>query len=221
MDMTNIWKQMQNNDDNDPVSQDNIDQENTVADLDPIALDDLGIDEVKLADTEFTVDDKVQEVEIVENSAEIDEIEEKVEVLGKPTGRPSKLNTDTIGKLDKALKLGLANSKAATFAGISETTFYRWQQEAQKIDEACGGDPDLIKNADDLNLWEFWESIKKAKVDGEISHLAVITDAASNGVWQASAWFLERSNPKDWSRREHKEKDDSDKPIVFEIRYSS
>jgi len=59
MDMTNIWKQMQDNDDNDPVSQDNIDQENTVADLDPIALDDLGIDEVKLADTEFTADDKI------------------------------------------------------------------------------------------------------------------------------------------------------------------
>ena len=57
--MTNIWKQMHDDHDNDPVSQDNIDQENTVADPDPIALDNLGIDDIKLADTEFTVDDKV------------------------------------------------------------------------------------------------------------------------------------------------------------------
>ena len=57
--MTNIWKQMQDDQDNDPVSQDNIDQENTVADPDPIALDNLDIDDIKLADTEFTVDDKV------------------------------------------------------------------------------------------------------------------------------------------------------------------
>ena len=57
--MTNIWKQMQDDQDNDPVSLDNIDQENTVADPDPIALDDLDIDDIKLADTEFTVDDKV------------------------------------------------------------------------------------------------------------------------------------------------------------------
>ena len=218
--MTNIWKQMQDNDDNDPVSQDNIDQENTVADLDPIALDDLGIDEVKLADTEFTVDDKVQEVEIVENSAEIDEIEEKVEVLGKPTGRPSKLNTDTIGKLDKALKLGLANSKAATFAGISETTFYRWQKRAIEIDEECQGNPDNIKDVADLELWEFWESIKKAKVDGEINHLGNITSAANNGVWQASAWFLERSNPNDWSKREKDDENAGKKePIVVKIKF--
>jgi hypothetical protein len=194
---------------NDNDNNDNGGKEEASLDQDPISnqeIVDIGFDELEydLPDTDIVDHDAVE-----------------VEIVGNEVGRPSKLTTTTLENLVKGLKLGLSNNKAATFAGISSTTFYRWQQDAQKIDEACSGNPDNIKNADDLELWEFWESIKKAKVDGEISHLAVITDAAANGIWQASAWFLERSNPKDWSKREHQEKDDDDKPIVFQIKYSS
>ena len=183
-----------------------------------------GKEVTNLADSEVVVDDDIGFDDIEVDLPETDIVDHdavEVEIVGHEVGRPSKLTTDTLTDLVKALKLGLSNNKAATFAGISSTTFYRWQQEAMKIDEACSGNPDNIKNVEDLELWEFWESIKKAKVDGEISHLAVITDAASNGIWQASAWFLERSNPKEWSKREHSEKSDDDKPIVFQIKYSS
>ena len=72
----------------------------------------------------------------------------------------------------------------------------------------------------DLELWEFWESIKKAKVDGEINHLGNITNAANNGVWQASAWFLERSNPNDWSKREKDTENTGKKePIIVKIEF--
>ena len=151
--------------------------------------------------------------------------EEDIELVGEPTelGRPSKLDETTIKRLNTALKIGLSQKKSALFSGISETTFYRWQRRYHKIDEACGGDPDNIKNADDLELWEFWQSLKKAKVEGEINHLGVITKAAENGVWQASAWFMERSNPEEWGKREKNQLEDGkdEEVIKVEIRYSS
>lgn len=151
--------------------------------------------------------------------AETDQVDDfDIELVG----RPSKLTDDTVRKLSSALKMGLSQKKASDFAGIGETTFYRWQREFKRIDLACKGNPDRIKNADDLNLWEFWQSLKKAKIEGELSHIAVITEAANNGVWQASAWFLERSNPQDWGRDRRELAEESEgKVIEFNIKYSS
>ena len=173
-------------------------------------IDGSGNNEVPAAD--ILVDENVDavEVEIVQDPNEL--------------GRPSKLDEETVEKLVTSLKGGLSQKKASVYAGIGETTFYRWQRAYKKIDEECGGNPDAIKNADDLDLWEFWQSIKKAKIEGELGHLAVINKAASNGVWQASAWYLERSNPEEWSKRERNVLDDGgddEDTIKVYIRYSS
>ena len=171
-----------------------------------------GSGNIEVPGPEILVDEKVdeQEVELVENPSEL--------------GRPSKLDSETVDLLVTGLKGGLSQKKSAIYAGIGETTFYRWQRAYKKIDEECGGNPKAIKNADDLDLWEFWQSIKKAKIEGELGHLAVINKAASNGVWQASAWYLERSNPEEWSKRERNVLDDGgddEDTIKVYIRYSS
>ena len=50
-----------------------------------------------------------------------------------------------------------------------------------------------------------------------------LTKAANNGIWQASAWFLERSNPEEWGKREKNRLTDGkeEEVITVEIRYSS
>ena len=160
-------------------------------------IDGSGNNEIPAAD--ILVDENVDEVE--------------VELVQDPNelGRPSKLDESTVEKLVTSLKGGLSQKKASVYAGIGETTFYRWQRAYKKIDEECGGNPDAIKNADDLDLWE-------------LGPLAVINKAASNGVWQASAWYLERSNPEEWSKRERNVLDDGgddEDTIKVYIRYSS
>ena len=82
---------------------------------------------------------------------------------------------------------------------------------------------DILQTAEERDISEFWQSIKKAKVEGEIGHLGVITKAADNGVWQASAWFMERSNPEEWGKRERNKLEDGkeDEEIHVVIRYSS
>ena len=129
--------------------------------------------------------------------------------------------TDNTIKSLSGLKIGLSQ-KATIYSGISET-FYM-AKKYKEIEKECNGDPDNIKNADDLDLFHFFQSIKKAKIDGELNHLGVITKAADNGVWQASAWFMERSNPEEWGRREkNNDSDDEDgkRVITFKINYSS
>ena len=174
-------------------------------------------DQVDDGPIETVAEDELDQIPVVP--------EEEIEIVGeyKEAGRPSKLDDDTIKKLNTGLKVGLSQKKAAIYAGIGESTYYRWQRRYNEIDEACKGDPDNIGNAEDLELWEFWQSIKKAKVEGEIGHLGVITKAAENGVWQASAWFMERTNPEEWGKRERNKLEDGkeDEEIHVVIRYSS
>ena len=184
---------------------------------------------VEEEDIEEIIDDYDTEYEEVKDMTEnkVETVdEEDIELVGeeKPMGRPTKLTDNTIKKLETALKIGLSQKKAAIYSGISERTFYLWQKKYKEIEKECNGDPDNIKNADDLDLFHFFQSIKKAKIDGELNHLGVITKAADNGVWQASAWFMERSNPEEWGRIEkNNDSDDEDgkRVITFKINYSS
>ena len=48
-----------------------------------------------------------------------------------------------------------------------------------------------------------------------------IRKAADNGVWQASAWFLERSFPGKWGKKNPDLiSEDSDEPVEFLIKYA-
>jgi len=222
MDMTNIWneKNKKPEDPKEQIVEPDLEEEaiegEVIEDLSEYAVVDRSEEEMP-----GSMDTK-PESELDVDQLDSDDTYEGIVGVGSLGGRPSKLEPITINKLNQALKIGLSQKKAAVYAGISETTFYRWRQRAFEIDDACGGNPELIKDADDLELWEFWESIKKARVEGEINHLAVITEAANNGVWQASAWFLERSNPREWGKRSADELEaQKKKAITFNIKYSS
>ena len=67
---------------------------------------------------------------------------------------------------------------------------------------------------------EFSEAVKKARAEAEGAHIKNIRKAADNGVWQASAWFLERSHPKKWGKRSQLDLvAENDEPVQFEITY--
>ena len=88
-----------------------------------------------------------------------------------------KLNETTKGRLIEGIRLGMTNKLAAAYAGISESTFYLWLQQAR--------DGDQEKS-------ELLESLKRAEAESAAHSLAVIKKAAQDGTWQAAAWVLER-----------------------------
>ena len=123
-------------------------------------------------------------------------------------GRPSKLDDqERIDDLVKWLKLGYYIEDACTMAGIGKSTYYNWIAKA----EANEGPKYL----------EFMDSVKKARAEAEGAHIMNIRKAADNGVWQASAWFLERSHPTKWGKKNPDLiTEDSDEPIEFQIKYA-
>lgn len=107
------------------------------------------------------------------------------------TGRRTKLTEDRATKILEALRLGVPQNTAIAYAGIHESTYYRWLQE--------GAEPDAPDN-----VREFRESVKAARAEAEVRSLAVIQNA-SRKSWQAAAWFLERGFPQHWARTDRHE----------------
>jgi len=93
------------------------------------------------------------------------------------TGRRTKLTPELQTRFCQGIRLGMTYRLACGYAGISETTFYRWLQEADQGHTA---------------QWEFREAIKASEAEGAAHSLAIINKAGKEGSWQASAWLLER-----------------------------
>lgn len=99
--------------------------------------------------------------------------------MGKPGRRP-KLSPEIIIELERLLKLGLSRTRACVAVGISQDSLLRW----------CKADSELKT------------LLEKAEVRGEIEHLENIRAIAigeKRGDYRASAWFLGRKFPNEWS----------------------
>ncbi len=133
-------------------------------------------------------------------------MEESVTPLPASGGRPSKLTPKVLEDIVKWLKLGYYQEDAAVMAGISKSTFYGWLKKAEDGDS---------------RFLEFSDAVKKARAESEGAHIMNIRKAADNGVWQASAWFLERSYPGKWGKKNPDLiSEDSDEPVEFVIKYA-
>lgn len=108
-----------------------------------------------------------------------DKEEHQEKAPGLLMGRKSKLTPDLGERFCEAIRLGMNYKLACGYAGISEPTFYRWMQEAER---QGGRKPQR----------EFRDALKSAEAEGAAHSLAVINRAAKDGDWKAAAWILER-----------------------------
>ena len=92
--------------------------------------------------------------------------------------RPTKLTEALTAKICELLSEGLSQTKVCDMVDISMDAFARWMKD----------------NA------EFSGAVKKAKAECERWHLNQIKAGSREGHWQASAWYLERTNPKTYGR---------------------
>jgi hypothetical protein len=120
--------------------------------------------------------------------------EDKVKHAG---GAPLKMGDPEIrAKLLECFERGSPISLACLAAGICETVFYRWQ-------------------ASDA---EFSQDVKRARGGYAQECLDNIRAAGVGGAWQASATYLERQYPDEFSRRErHEVTGASGGPLVIQV----
>lgn len=131
-------------------------------------------------------------------------------------GRQSKLTPEVQDKIVEALKHGNYQDAAAAYAGISESTFHNWmnrgREEARRIADGEKANPK------ETIYLELLEAVEKARSEAEVRNVMYIQRAAQEGTWQAAAWFLERSHPRKWGRKDrHEHVGDNGEPIRVSV----
>ena len=101
-------------------------------------------------------------------------------------GRPSKLTPEVQEKIITAIRAGNYAQVAAVYAGIGESTFYRWMAQGER---AKAG-----------RYRRFWQAVKEAEGEAEVRAVAIIQKKMPED-WRAAMTYLERKHPKRWGRR--------------------
>ena len=130
-------------------------------------------------------------------------------------GRPKKLTRESQQSMLSAIRNGAYIETATAHAGIERTTHYLWMRkgayEARRRENA---EKPRKLYADYL---DYYDQVQKALADAELNDLAVITQSAIDGTWQAAAWKLERRYPDKYGRRTHTTlAGDEDSPLVID-----
>lgn len=112
-------------------------------------------------------------------------------ITSKVGRKDKRLDEKFVLNLCTALKSGNTKKNACLLAGCSETQLYKWLR-----------DPNC--ETEDTLAWQFASSIKKSIAEAQNRNIVLIQKAAQNN-WQASAWYLERSDPQNWGKRERHE----------------
>lgn len=121
-----------------------------------------------------------------------------------------KLDAALIEKAHKLVSEGHYAIVVCAYLGIAETSFYNWMRKAKEDIEAG-------KNSIYV---QFLQSIKEAEAKAEMRHLQTIAKAATEGNWQASAWFLKTKHRDRWSERQEVTlQGDAEKPIKVELQW--
>jgi transposase len=117
----------------------------------------------------------------------------------------TKLSPELQALVVEALNSGNYIETAAAYAGIHEATIYRWLERGRIERARLSDDDDAKPDPEETPYREFCEAVEKTRANAEVRSLALIQQAAMNGTWQASAWYLERSYPRKWGRFERQE----------------
>lgn len=104
-------------------------------------------------------------------------------------GRPVLLNPELQDRICEQVRNGNYIETASAFVGVAKSTLYEWLKKGARESEGI--------------YHEFSNAVGVAMAEAEIRDVNAITTASANGNWQASAWRLERKDPKKWGRRDH------------------
>lgn len=118
-------------------------------------------------------------------------------------GRHTLLNETRKEAISTMLKAGAYVDDACRAVGIHRATFYNWMQRGNVQRERLNAGLEIEPN--EAQYLDFLDTVEEADAEGIIGHLMNIDNAAKNGTWQASAWILERKQPKKWGRYDRTE----------------
>jgi hypothetical protein len=111
-------------------------------------------------------------------------------------GRRIKLTQEVYETIITTLEEGNFFCTACQIAGVTERTCYNWMRRGEELNTRYPEDDPT--DAEELLFLSFYVAVKRAKAVAISNAVANIIKAGDRD-WRASAWFLERTCPEDWS----------------------
>lgn len=139
-----------------------------------------------------------------------------------PLGRPTILTPELTTEIRDYIRGGMTQREAAQRAGIHEGTFRRWIAVGRNYAEhhQTHNTPPPNAGPNDHHYATFFATIMQARAEAEGLFIGVIREAARNAEWKAAAWWLERSIPERWGKRDHMTlAGDSNEPVTVQIKF--
>lgn len=107
----------------------------------------------------------------------------------------------------RAVQAGASVELAAESVGVSKQTVYNWISRGEEWADPpvytrgkLKGEPKPIPEGERVYV-DFLDAFTRARASGKVWHVANIRRQAEDD-WRASAFFLERSDPENWARRD-------------------
>lgn len=124
---------------------------------------------------------------------------------GRPKGTTVLLDDTKRDELINLIVLGLPVNKSVAMVNLSESTFYHWMSRGMVERDRLATIEGAKAKPDEAIYLNFLETLTRARAEAIAKKVAVISSAASQGDWKASAWWLERQVPEDFGRVERQE----------------
>lgn len=105
-------------------------------------------------------------------------------------GRPTDLTPDLQTRITNVLTAGVPIHDACAYVGINESTYFKWMKRG-----AAG------RKGDEIYI-EFFQSATRARVQARVTAVTKIKESIWNGNTEDARWFLERSDPTNWGRKD-------------------
>jgi len=108
------------------------------------------------------------------------------------------MNAEKLEKLFLAVRSGTDLETSCQYANLSVQDLYRDLERGRTEMELIHSGQEPKKS--EAQYLELWEGLRAARADSIVRNIAAIQNAASNGSWQAAAWWLERAMPEQYSK---------------------
>lgn len=126
---------------------------------------------------------------------------------GDPTdlGRPLSLTPELSNEIHALLRRGLTQEDVIRVTGIARSTFYSWLDRSKDLATRYNDPEDPLDDEtatiEELRLLDFLDGYTGARARGKADALGAIRAGMAED-WRAAAWYLERSFPDEYGRRE-------------------
>jgi hypothetical protein len=118
----------------------------------------------------------------------------------KPMGRPTVFTPENRKAIIDALEGGCYIEDAVAFAGISRATYYSWMDLGVAERDRLLADNTATPNPALADYLDFSDTVERARAKAVVRNVGIIQKAALT-TWQAAAWWLERTRPKQFGRQ--------------------